>query len=127
MKSYFALVLALIFAAPVFAQPAPARDCVIETGHKGSDAIVSRSIRFYACGAADGTRVPVSKAWFKQHCYRYSDNGATCYVYAEAAKVGEKLATPPGFLHHLGEDALYVGIGVLILFVIANGGGGAFQ
>jgi hypothetical protein len=127
MRTLLSLVLTLrIVAVPAYAQSAPVPGCTVVVGHKGSDAIVTRTIHYYACTSADGTQVPVSKAWFKKHKTRTYDGGANVDALAVAAKPGEKIAAV-GFWSHVKTDLEIAGVGALVLILIAGGGVGAVQ
>lgn len=108
------MILALLVAAPAFAGFG---DCKIASDH-----------RTYLCATNDAqaTYVPVSRAWFKQHCYTWSNGGAACYINAVAAQPGEKVAKTPGLLHKIAMGTAYAAIGIAVIMVIAEGGGGAF-
>lgn len=132
-----ALALALLFALAQTMIPPPPKACSAPVGYFGSNAT------FYACAtgamAADRDGVvnirvdtPVSKTWFKAHCTtKGADTAhgdvAVCdaYAVADPALTAKDAAGPSKLKRRVTEIAV-VGVGVLIVFACAAGGGCAF-
>lgn len=119
MKPILMLVVALLVV--VVAAPASAQYCTVPVA----------ATHAYAC-TTDKTgaqSVPVSKAWFKQHCHIYSDGTANCDTYPTAQPLAPKdvAQTPHGLWHNLKVGAEYGAAITILAIIIAGGGGGAFQ
>lgn len=124
MKRVTALVLALLVAAPVFAQQYDTRCWV-----KGGDG----SRKHYVCASGDGVPTIVARTWFKAHCTTVDPateadtSSAWCNTGVEPITAGETMATPPGFWHHVKVGFEVAGVTALVIIVLASGGGGAWQ
>lgn len=117
VKQILVLVLALLVAAPVFAQPTTRCWIVADShGHK-----------HYACATGDNVPSEVNKVWFKQHCtsydpaYETDQSAAQCDQPPAALQPNQPIATPPGFWHKVKIGLEYSGAAaIFIVFLMGE-------